>query len=144
MGLEELRRVTRAPVGIHEADKDGLLNPPDFILEDGEVLRIGGAMITVLHTPGHTPGSICLLVERNLISGDTLFAGGPGRTWSPQGFRRILLSIEQKLLVLDDDVVVYPGHSEGTTIGQTRREHSVFSSRTHPRDLHGQVQWLTA
>jgi glyoxylase-like metal-dependent hydrolase (beta-lactamase superfamily II) len=143
-GLEEVRRATNAPVGIHQADKDGLSTPPDFTLNDGDVLQIGGVSINVLHTPGHTPGSICLLVGNILISGDTLFAGGPGRTQSPEHLRQIVQSIVEKLLVLDDDVLVHPGHGESTTIGQARQEYTVFASRPHSEDLCGDVLWLTS
>ncbi|MCA1707795.1 MAG: MBL fold metallo-hydrolase, partial [Actinobacteria bacterium] len=75
----------------------------------------------VLHTPGHTPGGVCLLVGKHLISGDTLFPGGPGNTWKDEAaFRTIIDSIQKSLLVLPDDTHVYPGHGDDTTIGNEK------------------------
>ncbi len=142
MGLEQLHSTTQAPVGIHDADKERLPFPPDFSLKDGDTLTLGQTTIKVFHTPGHTPGSVCLLAGNQLVSGDTLFPGGPGKTGSPQALRQVVQSIANKLLLLEDDVAVHPGHGQGTTIGQARQEHRVFASREHPADLCGDVLWL--
>lgn len=154
-GLAGLHRATGAPVLIHDADMGlyrtldmqaqwlGIRTPEtvqirDFVKE-GDMLRWGGFVARVLHTPGHTPGSISLVVEgeampshgqkkhtRRLIAGDTLFQGGIGRTDLPGGsFPEIMRSIHEKLLVLPDDIVVYPGHGDITTIGD-EREHNPF------------------
>lgn len=154
-GLAGLHRATGAPVLIHDADMGlyrtldmqaqwlGIRTPEtvqirDFVKE-GDMLRWGGFVARVLHTPGHTPGSISLVVEgeampshgqkkhtRRLIAGDTLFQGGIGRTDLPGGsFPEIMRSIHEKLLVLPDDMVVYPGHGDITTIGD-EREHNPF------------------
>jgi glyoxylase-like metal-dependent hydrolase (beta-lactamase superfamily II) len=98
--------------------------PAERELTDGDVITVGRVQLTVLHTPGHTPGSICLLAAddgggRALFSGDTLFAGGVGRTDFPRGDGRALAhSIASKLAPLDSSLVVYPGHGPGTTIGR--------------------------
>jgi len=90
----------------------------DAELHDGDVLRIGEAEITVLHTPGHTAGSICLYAPPFLIAGDTLFPGGPGLTKRPGGdFALIVESIRDKLFTLPEATIVYPGHGRSTTIG---------------------------
>lgn len=154
-GLAGLHRATGAPVLIHDADMGlyrtldvqaqwlGIRTPEtvqirDFVKE-GDMLRWGGFVARVLHTPGHTPGSISLVVEgeampshgqkkhtRRLIAGDTLFQGSIGRTDLPGGsFPEIMRSIHEKLLVLPDDIVVYPGHGDITTIGD-EREHNPF------------------
>jgi len=100
---------------------------PDRLLAEGDVLHLGPIAIEVLHTPGHTPGGICLLVRRAegpaiVFSGDTLFAGGIGRTDFPGGdFSQLLDSIRTRLFALPDDTAVYPGHGEPTTIGEERR-----------------------
>lgn len=90
----------------------------DLILEDGMELDFASRKLRIIHTPGHTPGCICLLVEKFLISGDTLFEQSIGRTDFPGGSHAdIIHSIKTKLFTLDDDTIVYPGHGPRTTIG---------------------------
>jgi hydroxyacylglutathione hydrolase len=167
-GLARLHRETGAPVLIHQADLElychldvqaqwiGMRTPEmtqieDFVKE-GDAVRWGGLEARVLHTPGHTPGSICLVVgeadraepgeegrggprfvngeaarsEARLIAGDTLFQGGIGRTdlWGGS-YPQIIKSIREKLIVLPESMRVYPGHGEATTIG-AEREHNPF------------------
>ncbi len=91
---------------------------PDGFLREGEEISLGSCRVRVLHTPGHTPGSICLLVEDLLFSGDTLFAGSVGRTDFYGGdYTQLLRSIKEKLCALSDDTRVMPGHGEATRIG---------------------------
>jgi glyoxylase-like metal-dependent hydrolase (beta-lactamase superfamily II) len=95
----------------------------DTEARDGDTLRLGVAVFHVLHTPGHTQGSISLWIpaENKLIAGDTLFRDSIGRTDLPGGDgRQILRSIRDKLLILPDDAAVVPGHGESTTIGRER------------------------
>ena len=90
---------------------------------DGDTLRLGSADFTVLHTPGHTPGSICLWLpsKNKVIAGDTLFRNSVGRTDLPGGdFRKILVSIRDKLLTLPEETMVVPGHGDTTTIGREK------------------------
>jgi len=97
--------------------------PPDRLLSDGDVIILGRLEMRVLHTPGHTPGGIGLLVEGTLFSGDTLFAGSVGRTDLPGGSEEeIIRSIKEKLLTLSDETKVRPGHGHRTTIGEERAE----------------------
>ena len=99
------------------------VHPPDDTLEDGRVIAITGLTGNILHTPGHTQGSVCLhLPTQNLLlAGDTLFAGSVGRTDLPGGDGPMLLrSIHNKLLPLPDETVVVPGHGPKTTIGEER------------------------
>ncbi|HEX8968344.1 MAG TPA: MBL fold metallo-hydrolase [Chloroflexota bacterium] len=108
-------------------DRTGQPGPPpptiDRPLASGDVLAIGDLRFTVLHTPGHSPGSICLLTTDALFSGDTLMPGWVGRTDRPGGDQAaIRASLWDQLLRLPDDTVVYPGHLEPTTIGAERRE----------------------
>ncbi|MFQ5860007.1 MAG: MBL fold metallo-hydrolase [Dehalococcoidia bacterium] len=142
LGFSEIRQRTGAPVGVHAGDADLLPSPPDFLLQDGDTLQVGPVPLTVLHTPGHTPGSVCLLAGRYLFTGDTLFPGGPGKSRSPLAFQELVESIVTKLLPLPKDTVVYPGHGPDTTIGQAREEYQVFASRPHHPDLCGDVLWL--
>jgi len=134
--LKEVREVTGAKVAIHADDAKslkvqslsrifGLSYPtppsPDRLLKGGESLDIGDLHFEVLHTPGHTPGGICLLGEGVVFSGDTLFNYGVGRTDLPGGSSSQLLnSIQTRLMTLPDNTVVYPGHGADTTIGAER------------------------
>ena len=121
--LNAMARRLQAPIAIHRADADSLRKPPDRFIEDGDEFAFGGSSVRALHTPGHTPGSISLVTDGILISGDTLFPGGPGKTERPGGdFQAVIASIRDKLFVLPDDTKVYPGHGKGTTIG-TERPH---------------------
>ncbi|MBA7623932.1 hypothetical protein ES703_31332 [subsurface metagenome] len=134
--LKEVREVTGAKVAIHGDDAKSLKNQlvaiafglsyptpprPDRLLKGGDSLDVGGLHFEVLHTPGHTPGGICLLGEGVVFSGDTLFNYGVGRTDLPGGSSSQLMnSIQTKLMVLPDNTVVYPGHGSDTTIGAER------------------------
>lgn len=96
--------------------------PATRLLTDGEVCEVCGLIFTVLHTPGHTPGGICLLFDEFVLSGDTLFHGSVGRTDFPYGNgRQIIAAIKNKLMPLDDAYVICPGHGEPSTIGFERK-----------------------
>ncbi len=111
-------------------------------LADGAEIAIGGATMQVIHTPGHTPGSICLLLGGVLFSGDTLFPGGPGASRNNDLLQQEIASITSRLYSLPPETMVLPGHGPGTTIGESIAEYEVFASREHDPDLHGDVLWL--
>jgi glyoxylase-like metal-dependent hydrolase (beta-lactamase superfamily II) len=114
--LAELKERLGVPVHAHPGD--GYPVAIDVQLNDGDQLKFGNRSADVIHTPGHTPGGTCFLIGEHLISGDTLFPGGPGNTWGKkQAFEQIIDSIERKLFVLPDETRVYPGHGKDTTIG---------------------------
>ncbi len=142
-GYNEIKRGTGAPAACHQADAGKLPSPPQILFQGGEEFPIGSLPLRAIHTPGHTPGASCFLVGRHLFSGDTLFPKGPGRTSSPDNFRQIVGSITRRLFVLPDDTLVYPGHGEDTVLRKEKEEHRVFSQRTHPPDLCGDVLWLS-
>lgn len=129
-------------IGMHEADAEQLPIIPTTFLNQGDIVSLGDLSLQIFHTPGHTPGGICILVNNHLFSGDTLFPGGPGRTSSPENLVQLLEGIRNKLLVLQDDTIVYPGHGSNTTIGKAKKEFSVFESRPHAESLCGNVLWL--
>lgn len=125
------------PVYIHELDAPALQDTkknqsrfllgevhscePEKLLRDNDSIHFDDITIKVLHTPGHTPGGICLQIDTVVFTGDTLFKDGVGRTDLPGGSQRDLLtSITSKLLCLDDTVRIYPGHGEESTIGRER------------------------
>ncbi|HEX3791990.1 MAG TPA: MBL fold metallo-hydrolase [Pseudonocardiaceae bacterium] len=119
---------TGAPILLHPADQIvwELTHPdrvPDGELTDGQTLGIAGTDLTVLHTPGHAPGAVCLYAPTLgvVFSGDTLFHGGPGATGrSYSDYPTIVKSIQDRLFALPDDTVVHTGHGESTTIGAER------------------------
>ena len=132
------KEVTGADIMIHELDAPMLAQlshtaaamgmrvddspPADRLLEDGDTITCGSITFTVLHTPGHTPGGISLHTEGHVFVGDTLFAGSVGRTDFPGGdFATLKASVKEKLYVLDEDVVVCPGHMGRTTIGREKQ-----------------------
>jgi hydroxyacylglutathione hydrolase len=138
MGVSRVRRETAAPVYLHPADRElydhavqqGLAfgvavdapPPPDGVLAAGDTLQVGRLTFAVRHTPGHSPGSVCLVGEGVAFTGDALFAGSIGRTDLPGGdFDTLLRSIERELLTLPDSTIVYSGHGPETTVGHERR-----------------------
>ena len=143
--IDLVKEKLAVPVMCHEADKAPYERKVDATVGDGDDLSVGDTRVRVLHTPGHTPGSVCLLVESAeppvLISGDTLFPGGPGRSDSAAALQEMIASIKTRLLSLDDKTLVYPGHGENTTIADARREVAGFDAKEHPADLHGDVMW---
>jgi glyoxylase-like metal-dependent hydrolase (beta-lactamase superfamily II) len=84
--LADLKSALEVPLAAHQADAGGLPVKPEQLLNDGDMISFGEIQLKVLHTPGHTPGSLCFLTGNYLISGDTIFPGGPGKTWSPADF----------------------------------------------------------
>jgi len=142
--LLELKSKLGVPVAVHSADAGNLPLEPDQILSDGDVVSIGEIQITVLHTPGHTPGSLCFLTGSYLISGDTIFPGGPGKTWSPAAFQQIIASLRSKIFVLPDETEVFPGHGGATTLKKERQNFEIFSSKPHDPELCGDVVWLSS
>jgi hydroxyacylglutathione hydrolase len=140
--LAQLRAELKVPLAAHVSDGSGLALPPEILLSDGDTVRLGELEFSVLHTPGHTPGSLCFKVGCYLISGDTIFPGGPGKTGSPDDFRRILKSITEKIFALPDDTQIYPGHGGSTPLKKEKDEAAVFVSRVHAPHLYGDVLWL--
>jgi hydroxyacylglutathione hydrolase len=142
--LGELKSGLGIPVAIHPLDAGQLQYTADVDLNDGGLIEMGQLKIKVLHTPGHTPGSTCLLVGKYLLSGDTIFPGGPGHTVTPDNFKVIVESIETKILVLPDETGIYPGHGEPTQVGTEKKAFAIFASQPHAPNLHGDVLWLSA
>lgn len=141
-GFEVLGTVTDAPVYVGAAETNLEPSWNAQPLEDGDVFTVGEAQVQVIATPGHTPGSICLLVGKAVLTGDTLFPGGPGYTRTHEDLETEIASIVSRLHTLDGDTVVLPGHGAGTTIEASRAEYEVFASKDHDPDLHGNVLWL--
>ncbi len=142
MALGELRRATHAPLSIHSHDAPALADPTisymkqfggidraeepaERLLEEGDTVTVGETVLTVLHTPGHTPGSVCYLCGDKLISGDTLFRGSIGRYDLYGGDYDTLMQSLQRLAALEGDYRVYPGHGSSTTL-ETERKNNLY------------------
>ena len=136
-GIKELKRVyPHIKILIHELDADGLVKNEvnlsnylevesnfigaDVVLKNGDIVTVGDLKLKVIHTPGHTAGSISILAQDALFSGDTLFKGSYGRTDFPTGNLIDMMKSVGKLLELPPEIIVYPGHEEITMIGEER------------------------
>ena len=142
--LAELRSKLGIPLAAHAEDAGILPSPPEIQLNDGYSISFGNIKLEVLHTPGHTPGSLCFKTGKYLLSGDTIFPGGPGKTSSPANLQQIVKSITGKIFTLADDTQVYPGHGDSTIIKKEKEEFAAFSSRPHNPNLCGDVLWLSS
>jgi len=142
-GNQKLKSHTSAKILIHGLDAEmladkgknlsflsgsNLLSPnADQFLVEGEEISVGFLRFKVIHTPGHTPGGICLILEDIVFTGDTLFAQGIGRTDLPGGsYNEIIHSIKNKLFQLDDDKIIYPGHGRDSTIGKEKKYFDLY------------------
>ncbi len=138
MALEEIRAETHAPLYIHRLDAPALLDPElsymgryggrdapcrpaDFLLNEGDVLALGKSRLKILHTPGHTMGSVCILAEDSIITGDTLFKGDIGRYDLYGGNYSQLLQSLHRLSALEGDYKIYPGHGSSTRLSTERK-----------------------
>jgi glyoxylase-like metal-dependent hydrolase (beta-lactamase superfamily II) len=139
----EAKQLTHAPICVHRDDAAALASrfsfastifrgrtrlspPPDRLLADGDAVDVGRLRFEVIHTPGHTPGGICLRYKKHLFSGDTLMAGAIGRADLKGGSHdQLVASIKDKLFVLSDDIFVYPGHGPRTSI-EAERKYNLF------------------
>ena len=145
-GNNLLKAKTEALLLIHRLDADMLVDanknfssfmgkeicspPADKLLEEGDEIVLGRLNLRVIHTPGHTPGGISLVSNNIIFTGDTLFAGGIGRTDLPGGsYQDLIKSIKEKLLILGDDKIIYPGHGPYSTIGEEKRTNPYLIDR---------------
>ncbi len=132
--VEELREKYQAPFGVYKEEKDAIsdpvknlsaytggaitLNKADMYFEDGQEIDFLNTKIKVLHTPGHTAGGCCYLIDNHLFTGDTLFNMSIGRTDFPGGnYNQIIQSIKKKIIPLDEKISIHPGHMQESTIG---------------------------
>lgn len=137
LGVNDFKKLYRCPVLIHEGDEVILQNIDTFMsgfgfgkteiqkvdgyIEDNEIIKFGDIEIKAIHTPGHSPGSTSYLVEDNLFTGDTIFRECVGRTDLYGGsFIQLKNSIEDKIFTLDDNIKIYPGHGNDSTVGHER------------------------
>ena len=138
-GNEDLKQRFHAEIVAHKESNV----KKDVSVEDGDTLRLGKVSIRVIHTPGHTPDSVCLLVDGKLLTGDTLFVGECGRTDMPGGNPADMYhSLFDKLMKLDDDVEVYPGHDYGPSPKSTMGKEKATNYTLVERPLKEFVEFM--
>ena len=140
--LDEVKAATKAPVYMNPVDGEGFQIPFDKPLLDGQLIAVGGQQLRAIHSPGHTPGLTCLdLGDGRILVGDTIFVGGPGKTWSGEDFTTTMNTMQQIVFSWPNEIRFYPGHGPSGLIGQERPAYESFVARGWPPDLHGDVTW---
>jgi glyoxylase-like metal-dependent hydrolase (beta-lactamase superfamily II) len=139
--LDEMKRQLQVPVYIHPAEpRLGL--PVDHWLTEGEDFLLGAFRIRVIHTPGHTAGMVTLMLpDGRAIVGDTIFQGGPGRTWAPEDFELTMKTMREIVFRWPDETECFPGHGPSFRIRDERPSFEAFVKRGYPSDLYGDVTW---
>lgn len=137
--LAAVARATDARVLLHAEEQSHVPVPVDGTVTHGDRISLGTACIEILHTPGHTDGSVCAVlsgpaqdrpdITTHVFTGDTLFPGGPGKTNGDGAFARIIESLRTELFTFDDDTWIYPGHGDDTTIGAERPHLDAWQAR---------------
>ncbi|HET9783206.1 MAG TPA: MBL fold metallo-hydrolase [Candidatus Dormibacteraeota bacterium] len=125
-GKDEVKAVTGGLTGIHTADAKQFLRSADRYLIDGDELEFGEFKVQVLHTPGHTPGSVCFVVANHAFVGDTILAGGIGKQSPETDLRRQMTSIMTRLLRLPPATALYPGHGPATSLEREWAQNPIF------------------
>jgi hydroxyacylglutathione hydrolase len=141
--LAEMRRRVDAPLLAHAGPHVAGLNlHVDRTLSTGDTVEIGDHLLDVFETPGHTEDMICFAIrnDHRIIVGDTIFAGGPGKTWSGEGFQNSLVTLREVVLSWPDDSVCFPGHGPAFRLGDHRAEIAGFAARDHG-DFYGDATW---
>ena len=127
-GKDDVKAVTGGETGLHSADAKQFLRSADRYLIDGDELDFGEFKVHVLHTPGHTPGSVCFVIANHAFVGDTILAGGIGRQMPETDLRRQMMSIGTKLLRLPPSTALYPGHGPATSLERELAQNPIFRS----------------
>jgi hydroxyacylglutathione hydrolase len=125
-GKDDLKELTGGQTAIHTADAKQFLRSADRYLIDGDELEFGEFKVSVMHTPGHTPGSVCYVVANHAFVGDTILAGGIGRQMPETDIRRQMMSIGTKLLKLPLTTAMYPGHGPATSLERELAQNPIF------------------
>ena len=125
-GKDDLKALVGGETGIHSADAKQFLRSADRYLVEGDELDVGEFKVLVMHTPGHTPGSVCFVIANHAFVGDTILAGGIGRQMPETDLRRQMLSIGTKLLRLPPATALYPGHGPATSLEREVQQNPIF------------------
>jgi hydroxyacylglutathione hydrolase len=139
--LEEMRVQLDVPVYLHPADSH-MNVMADQWFADGDTFILGHHILHIIHTPGHTHGMVTLMLpDHRAIVGDTIFQGGPGKTWAPHYFAVTLETMRNIVFQWPDETECFPGHGPSFRIGDERPTFEAFLQREHPADLCGDVTW---
>jgi hydroxyacylglutathione hydrolase len=125
-GKDDVNAATGGQTGIHSLDAKQFLRSADHYLLDGDELEFGEFKVQVLHTPGHTPGSVCYVIANHAFVGDTILAGGIGRQMPETDLRRQMMSIGTKLVRLPPSTALYPGHGPATSLERELMQNPIF------------------
>jgi glyoxylase-like metal-dependent hydrolase (beta-lactamase superfamily II) len=140
--LAEVKAAVQAPVYINQAEAQAFKLAFDIPLLDGQLIPIGNQQLRAIHTPGHTPGMTCLdLGDGRILVGDTIFVGGPGKTWSGKDFATTMGTMQQIVFTWPDETQFFPGHGSSGVIGEERPVFEAFVTRGWSSKLHGDVTW---
>jgi glyoxylase-like metal-dependent hydrolase (beta-lactamase superfamily II) len=140
--LAEMRARLQVPLMLHRGPHaEGYEAEADRWLEDGDLLPLGAQSLRIFHAPGHTADQICIaLNDSRVVVGDTIFEGGPGKTWSVEGFQTTLKTLREVILRWSDDTVFYAGHGPSFRLGDHRREIETFLSKDQG-EFFGDATW---
>lgn len=140
--LAEVRKRAGVPLGLHPEDAKEFGIRPDFEILDGQDISFGAVSLRAIHAPGHCRGMLMYLSPGHCVCGDTIFPGGPGKTWSHAQLLTLLDSIQRKVFALPDDTVLYPGHGANTAVSESKREFAQFKAAGRPRaGEFGDITW---
>jgi glyoxylase-like metal-dependent hydrolase (beta-lactamase superfamily II) len=140
--LDEIRYALGVPVYAHPGEH--VVDPKaDYWLNHGDIVSVGNCHCDVYHTPGHIGDQICFAIQKDnrIIVGDTVFDGGPGRSWSTAGFQQTLKTLRDIVLAWPDDTICYPGHGPNFVLGEKRAKIEAFLAKSHPVDFFGDATW---
>ena len=140
--LDEVRKRTGAPMGQHPEDAKEFGTRPDFQINDGDAVSFGRISLRAIHTPGHCRGMLMFLFPGHCVCGDTIFPGGPGKTWNHDQLLQSIDTIKNKVLTLPDETVLYPGHGANSTVAASKKEVAAFEAAGRPNaGEFGDVTW---
>ena len=140
--LAEMRDRLNVPVFMHPADSPMMIMA-DSWLANGDTFTLGQHTLQIIHTPGHTPGMVTFMLPDNrAIVGDTIFQGGPGKTWSPHYFKVTLETMRNIVFTWPDDTLCHPGHGPAFRLGDERPAFESFLQHKQSDELFGDVTWL--
>lgn len=143
--LDELREATGAPVGIPPAEAKEFGIKADFDINEGDTIQFGECQVEAfLAGPGHSPAGTAFLMPGHCIIGDAVFPGGPGRTNGPKEFETLVENLQKRVYTLPDETMLYPGHGDNTTVGDSKKEYTIFAGKERSETPHGDVLWLEA
>lgn len=140
--LNDMRHQLAVPVYAHPGEH--VVDPQaDQWLDHGDTISVGKFSCQVYHTPGHIGDQICFAIadDPRIIVGDTIFEGGPGRTWSAEGFQQSLQTLREIVLPWPNETICYPGHGPSFRLGDVRPQVELFLAKSHPATFFGDAEW---